>query len=640
MKNNILGERIWELIGDSNVIAALFYTFNFEPEFFENYVMPILVSRDDFTDNKLQNAILWRRFGGEGKIPKTAIYFDEKMKRMDQSPELDYKTVGVRLKGANFHPKTTFILTDDERLIIFIGSNNLSAAGWNTNIEIVTELVIDAKNYYPKGLVNSLSSFISQASEKGSRTIEENDAETLILNFLSKTQFKGITVPFYYSFDQKNNFENFISAEIKDKESVKRIEIISPFFSSDLNLVNSLHTAFRNAEICCLTPNNKDNYIEIEEELFKTYRGNNVKWCLWRNPIEKDRRVHAKIYRFYSNDRVITILGSVNFTEQAWNTNNKGNIECAVLYSENDDRHLLKEYSFDDYRFVGEQENQEKDEEIFKIDYPDISFVIDWKTDELKWDNRSDFNLTLHKPDEETIQIQAKQTYYTGLSKKVLKKYADNSIIKIQKGEDFYYYYPQHENIEYKPLSSRYRFSETEILNIWNSLSLDEDNSKKLQEKLARFLEKLSDDDGEIDKKQLVEHESVLNKMGINLSALVNLERFLFTENQNFENIKYYLTTENFDSIPYYLNDLQTKFDDKESNEKMIPGFYWLLLSVINKNFYKNRKLITKDGQTGDDISVKINEYKNVLDERLKELERSKNLNEIKDIITWAKKNI
>ncbi len=45
MEQFILKEKLKEQIGNRKVIAALFYTFNFDPKFFENYIMPLLYQR-------------------------------------------------------------------------------------------------------------------------------------------------------------------------------------------------------------------------------------------------------------------------------------------------------------------------------------------------------------------------------------------------------------------------------------------------------------------------------------------------------------------------------------------------------------------------------------------------------------------
>jgi hypothetical protein len=39
----VVRDHLKEAIGNRKVLAALFHTFNFEPKFFENYVMPLFV---------------------------------------------------------------------------------------------------------------------------------------------------------------------------------------------------------------------------------------------------------------------------------------------------------------------------------------------------------------------------------------------------------------------------------------------------------------------------------------------------------------------------------------------------------------------------------------------------------------------
>ena len=641
MKQDILKNRLTDLIGESKVKAAMFYTFNFEPEFFENYVMPILLPGIDFTNNKIQNAILWRRYKNEGIVPPITVYYDEKVKNIDYAPHLGYNVVGMRLKGAHFHPKNSFILTNDNRLIILTGSNNISAAGWNTNLEGITEFVLKPNEFFPQDLKNIIWSYIEDVLNLNNPQKDKKirGAEEMIISFLKKRKFAGNIFPFYYSLQRKQNFEDFLKYNIPSDIGIYKLEVVSPFFSPNTELIEKIKSIYENIEIKCLAPNNIEDYLEIEREVFDKYLESGVRWCRWKSNPEKTMRVHSKIYRFYNNNKVYNVIGSVNFTEHAWGINEKKNVECAILIEEsNTTDELLRVHDFGSYKFVNKQDNQEDEKNIFNIFYPELSFIIDWKENTLEWENNEEDLITLNLPDDENKRLSAISWKSIYLNKKQLSKYADNPIIKVTHKKNILYYYPEHLNIEFKPLSSRFRFSDIEILKIWNSFG---DKSKlSAIEKIGRIIEKFSDEEGEIDTEKLIESESTLNKMAMNLSALVNLERFLISNKDNLNEIKYYLTTENPDSLPFYLKELKKKHEDTNNRNGIRTGFYWLILKIILKKFYKNKIFKSIDIKSGEDITQKIKEIKVEIKQELKSIQQTKLSNIDKNILKWAEINI
>ena len=73
MERIILRDHIKEAIKNRKVIAAVFHTFNFDPLFFENFVMPLFVPGKDFRDEAIYNKILWRYCAKENLIPPVAV---------------------------------------------------------------------------------------------------------------------------------------------------------------------------------------------------------------------------------------------------------------------------------------------------------------------------------------------------------------------------------------------------------------------------------------------------------------------------------------------------------------------------------------------------------------------------------------
>lgn len=144
MERIIVRDHIKDLIGNRKVLAALFHTFNFEPRFFENYVMPLFVPEKNFRDEIIHNKILWRHCAKEGIIPPVSVFCDYYAKDNTEAPSLAYDIHCIKLpasKGCitNFHPKHILILVEDDRqsqsLLFITGSGNLTANGWCDNHE-------------------------------------------------------------------------------------------------------------------------------------------------------------------------------------------------------------------------------------------------------------------------------------------------------------------------------------------------------------------------------------------------------------------------------------------------------------------------------------------------------------------------
>jgi len=57
MDKHILKEQMRDAIDGKRVLAAVFYTFTFDPHFFEDYVMPLLVPSRTFRNEHIYNNI-------------------------------------------------------------------------------------------------------------------------------------------------------------------------------------------------------------------------------------------------------------------------------------------------------------------------------------------------------------------------------------------------------------------------------------------------------------------------------------------------------------------------------------------------------------------------------------------------------
>jgi PLD-like domain len=604
----VLKEKLKEMIGNRQVLAALFYTFNFDPRFFENYVMPLFVPGKDFRDEVIHNKILWRNCLKEGIVPPVTVYCDYFVKDNTEAPSLGYEIYCIKMPAAkgsicNFHPKHIFILVKDDKgnesMILVTGSGNLGPSGWCENFECFSIEEITSNKTVPNktttNIVQNIISWTGGLVRPGNLT----EAETLIDNYLRYVDFNK---PYFNSLNQ--SFRDFLNEQVFIKDSVTEVEIASPYFSNDISLIEYLKTEKNIKKIKCLIPTLRNNEIQLNKETFIKFSEAGINWCFWEKYIQNDkvqnrntevRKLHAKIYRFHGEFKTYTIIGSVNFTNPAWtgytNRNNKANIESAWLYVDNGTgQRLLKsagELNPDHFRFKEMEDPENTNAGTFaNREVPDIDFTINWKTKELTVKAKLDPTGCSFK---NILRDEALKhgTHEIELSPADLRILTSNTLIevsqKLKKETVIRVYYPRQLNIEMKPLD--FKLSATNILRYWDFL--EDDYSREL---LTRNLaERTTDESGVVDEEN-IERKSLLNEMAAHFSGLVKLEKYLFPDyiqnkserREKFRQLKYYLLSENIDTLSFYIEDLK----NQSSQSKIQKSFFWMIIQIVLANFY------------------------------------------------------
>lgn len=606
MEKIVLKEKLTEIIGDRQVTAALFYTFNFDPRFFENFIMPALVdSKISFRDEEIYNRILWRQCQKEKKIPPIAVCYDFYAKDATNAPSLGYDIHSIKVPGlpgriCNFHPKQIFLLLNDngrQTLVQISGSGNITANGWCDNFESfsVEEYIIN-KRLSPRATKNDLQQYldnIHSLTNSGERT----EAHKRIDNFLDHVEFSN---PFFNNFS--GSFQDFLTDNVP-LEEVDEVEIISPYFSKNTVLVDWLKEKGIN-KIHCLLPTLRSNEVMIAEEEFFAMQEAGVLWSKWKNEDlnMSVRNLHAKIYRFYTLSNCYTIIGSVNFTVPAWSEytagKNTSNIEFGNLYSEKSKnvKFLQADLEIDSDKLLFIEKNElenPKDLDDFNRNAPDLSFQIDWNTHTLV------IQANISRETCHFIDLFNQQQIQLGTSSLKLNSHeatalAKNSIININstiKGKtEKYTFYVTHTNVQSKPLG--FRLNIQTILKFWHFI--DDPAQKEI---MARQIsEAVTDESGIIDT-QKWEIKLLLNEMASHFSALSQLEKRLFNspieEPETIENLEYYLLGENIDTLPFYINGLE----EQHKEEKIQNSFYWMILEIIRRTFYEQAREISGAGK-------------------------------------------
>lgn len=608
MEQFVLKEKLKEIIGNRQVVAGLFYTFNFDPRFFENYVLPLFVGNrsNDFSNEIIHNKIIWRTCIKEGLVPPVTVYCDYYAKDNTEAPSLGYEIYCVKIKAApgkicNFHPKQIFILLKDqnnyESLVVVTGSGNITPSGWCENFEGFSIQELGGNKARPNRVItNHLQDCISGMGRLAGQGYFTK-AEELIDYFL---RYEDGGHKYFNSLYQ--SFPDFIEEHIP--EDVTEVEIVSPYFSNDTLLIEYLKTERGIRKIKCLIPTLKDNEIQLCKETFLKFKEAGIEWSRWAKLKVNDktydrasdvRNSHAKIYRFHSNIKTYTIVGSINFTNPAWgkykNQNNQANIESAWLYIENTLGPRLLRPAGDlnptHFRFI-EKEDLENNEAAQSTNRhaPEIEFAVDWSLKHLEArvkhiTGSCSFKSLLSN------QSLTKGTFHFGLSQQDIKALTKNTFVEIVQNSNgqitIHCYYPRQLNIDLKPLD--FRLSTINILQYWDYLG-DNYYNEAISRSLA---EKITDESGIIHEDK-VETKSLLNEMAAHFNGLIKLEKFLFPEQivtktsrrEQFKTIKHFLLSESIDTLPFYLENLITQAKD-QPNQK---SFLWMIIQIVLTNIY------------------------------------------------------
>ncbi len=599
MKSLVLKEYLKEIIGEAKVKAALFYTFNFDVEFFENYLLPLFITNVNFTDNKIANSILWRQYQKE--LPHITVYCDFHAKS-NTAPQLDYVIRPIDIKKSKdrkpcFHPKLSLILLDSGKLIIINGSNNLTDNGWCKNIEAVSAFTIEnGENSFPREFKDSLWDFIDEVIKLYSKNAEYTDAENALDSFFRQRVYmkKQYNNTFINSI-QKDFWQ--ILSDIKEENGnspFEEVEILSPYFSSGINLLKDLKEVAEATNIKCLIPYQGINEVAIEKNLFDKFTNEGITWCSpsFKYQGKGYRFNHSKVYRVKCKEYMYTIIGSYNFTEAAFDgTSHNGNIESAIIFKEPVDNWRPYLIAVTDWKGISWAEDTPNEEKLDqqRMDSPFLEFTLNWKKHTLEYTNHDyvDAVFVINNTKYEINKNKYKQEFM--LDEKTTEYLADNSLITVKIENTEFYYYPTHIGIEFKPLSSSLaRLNDGELLSIWEQLD-KEHQPDNFADKLEKYIDSITNEAGDIVNNKPIEIKSTLNTMASHLSGLINLQKKIFDaktkKNREAidERIKYYLFIDNLDTLIGYRKLLKNMLDDG----KIFYSFYWLLLNIIEISFYK-----------------------------------------------------
>jgi hypothetical protein len=349
----VLSEQLEERINGRRVVAGVFLTFEFDPGFFEQEILPVLL------DVPVSHARGIRLVQLEEALRacagRVAVYYDaDRLVCGDAgSARLDVERIPIRTKTGVFHPKNVLLLLEESEpneeghkarsLLVVAMSANLTRAGWWENVEgchfeeiaededtrlkeDLGHLLRDLRRDAPLGMhheaVNELRAFLQRTGQRVKRVSG------------------GWLLPHFYS--GRESIPEFLTRVAGNRLRGSYLEIISPYLDDAPNSkpLEDLIALVQPKEVRVLLPRARDGKAACRPDLYDAIRRlPNVRWGRLPSSFSRrgktegadERFVHAKLYRFFTQKpkQEICLVGSVNLTNAAHQHN--GNWETGLL---------------------------------------------------------------------------------------------------------------------------------------------------------------------------------------------------------------------------------------------------------------------------------------------------------------------
>ncbi|MET8909522.1 hypothetical protein [Micromonospora sp. NPDC004551] len=345
----VLTEALREKINGREVLAAVFCTFRFDPGFFEREILPALFDLQLHQDPQIRRVQLeeaLRPLSG-----RVAVYYDPgAIVTGDGTACLDVRRIPVRPRTGYFHPKNAFILVRDpstlERsLVVLTGSANLTQSGWWENVECahLEEIAEFGRSRTAPEIQRFLRHLRTMAKNFGTHVALDDIRGVLrTVQPITHRTASGRMHP-HFLFNGQRDAESLVDQlDAVAGEWLRHadLEVLSPYLDdADASVpLETLIDRFQPGKWRVLLPE-EGGLARCRPELYDWVRERGGEWgrlpkaVLARGGKQAAgagyRSVHAKVYRFFTKDWEITLVGSFNLTGPAHS--GSGNVESGVL---------------------------------------------------------------------------------------------------------------------------------------------------------------------------------------------------------------------------------------------------------------------------------------------------------------------
>lgn len=397
-------------VGDNEkVVAAVFTTYRFEPEFFEQEVIPLMLDKSlAYSSDQRVKSLQVREALSQTGLP-IEVFYDINLFRQQGtiSPSMEYLHHGMRGDHSAFHAKLVFLLLEnkdsgEQSLCVGAGSANLTIAGWWENIECQHWERVEngsARQKFKNQLADDVNWLLKRRQGFAD---SEGHALPLIAQFLAKCKCaNGAADVSYYGLSSlylakksRPAFMQFLHEAIKNQKTNYRywtLEIISPYFAQGPDFDG--HTHFFNdmgvREIRIFLPVNDQGEALCASEYYERLsQMEGIEWASWSKEMTKalglktpvNRTTHAKIYHLYNGKQSWVFVGSVNFTYKAVSENQ----EAGYFTQLSSPAQFLTPLRADPDKWCPEDQLSGADEaKSDDTQWPDLTLAYDWKEQRL-----------------------------------------------------------------------------------------------------------------------------------------------------------------------------------------------------------------------------------------------------------------
>lgn len=255
-----------------------------------------------------------------------------------------YSVNGVFCKGA-FHPKINFIIGDTEILMI-IGSGNITPGGHGKNHETFTSFYADKENKALLPLILEGWDYLKYLA-KDIEGFSRDRIYNVIPNNCELLTNKKIIKHSFYKIDEETeiallyNDSTSILTQLVNLVPVETIELITilcPYFDEDGALLLKLLNSFPSANLIVYIPEEyglPPTGIKSDKRIkFYTWEDTRRGKVMFKGKETFKRKLHSKVFNFYSKDFNYFLIGSANATIAGFGLEEKRGIneEFGALY--------------------------------------------------------------------------------------------------------------------------------------------------------------------------------------------------------------------------------------------------------------------------------------------------------------------
>ncbi len=323
----------------ASIEYAVFTTFNFNAEFFEQNVLPTLFGADVTEGSRKAREQTVHKRLAETRV---AVFYDPSV-AAPRSKDYRYTAHAVFLEDRRrFHPKCIFLVGTDVQgelwLYVAVMSANLSIGGWGRNCEGFTDLWLHAKTEQP---VQATLEFLDYLNSKlAARSADDATIADLMNRLGSLRGARSKEDPEGGAWSEKDEARLYFSpmypsmwsfVENAYRGKIEHVLAASPYWGdgrtikarlggADLQLVASLSApSLKSTQLGA----NTLAQLGVEQRNVQTWKG------------DGGRFFHIKLYRIKIGKKEIVGTGSCNFTSAGlhWGESGAegGNVECMLF---------------------------------------------------------------------------------------------------------------------------------------------------------------------------------------------------------------------------------------------------------------------------------------------------------------------